>query len=80
MSETTNNWSNKETPPDEVNVKQNVFSVDVLVYFIELDEHTIGWFEYSTMKWLFLSDQDYRGLKFKWRYFRDEIDKYKFQK
>ena len=75
MVEDIEHWTDRQTPPDVVNVKQNVFSVDVLVYFDKLEEHTIGWFEYSTEKWLFLSQQDYDGQNFKWRYFRDEVDK-----
>lgn len=73
-------WQKNSEFPDELHPAQNNFSVDVLVYFECLDEHTIGWFDFKGMQWLFLSNQDYSGRKFQWRYFIDEIDKIKFKK
>lgn len=61
--------------PEEINRAQSRFSVDVLVYLPCLDEHTVGWFDFNTMKWLFLSNQDYRGRRFVWRYFDNILDK-----
>ncbi len=72
-------WQENSDFPDVLNDAQNGFSVDVLVYFPCLDEHTMGWFDFKGMCWLFLSNQDYNGRKFKWRYFIDEIDKSNFE-
>jgi hypothetical protein len=79
VSESTNHWSTNQDVPEVVNTKQSVFSVDVLVYFKQLDEHTIGFYEYSTGRWLFLSKQDYQEKEFEWRYFRNETDKNNFE-
>lgn len=73
------NWNLKKEFPDELNPAQNSFSVDVLVYFPKLDEHTIGWFDFNSMCWLFLSNQDYSDYNFKWRYFVSEVDKTNFK-
>lgn len=72
-------WQENADFPEELHLAQNNFSVDVLVYFPCLDEHTVGWFDFKGMCWLFLSNQDYNGRKFKWRYFIDEIDKSNFE-
>lgn len=72
-------WEENSDFPEELNQAQNNFSVDVLIYFECLDEHTIGWFDFKGWCWLFLSNQDYSKRKFKWRYFQDEIDKSKFE-
>lgn len=61
--------------PDEINSGQSRFSVDVLVYFPCLDEHSIGWYDFIACKWLFLSNQDYSKRDFYWRYLIDELDK-----
>ena len=39
-------WTGNETFPCDLG--ENGFSVDVLVYFPKIDEHSIGWFEYSS--------------------------------
>lgn len=78
MNKENLDWSTNEDFPSVLNPAQNGFSVDVLIYFECLDEHTVGWFEYSTMCWRFLRKQDYSGRKFHWRHFIDEIDKNKF--
>ena len=68
-------WVKSNETPGELSEAQNGFSIDVLVYFESLEEHTIAWYDYNQMKWLFLSNQNYTKQKFKWRYFQDEIDK-----
>ena len=65
----------KSEHPDEINIAQSRFSVDVLVYFPCLDEHTIGWYDYIGNKWLFLSNQDYTDRPFVWRYLTNELDR-----
>jgi len=73
MQKNAEKWESKTEFPDELNPAQNQFSVDVLVYFPTLDEHTVGWFDFNKMKWQFLSNQQYGKRGFKWRYF-DEGD------
>lgn len=80
MRENNIEWHVSSDFPSELNEAQNNNSVDVLIYFECLDEHTIGWFNFRQMRWLFLSNQDYNGRRFKWRYFLDDIDKSYFKK
>ena len=68
----TNNFSSKDEIPEVLG--ENGFSIDVLVYFPKLDEHSIGWFQYSSGTWFFLSNQDYKNELFFWRYFENTID------
>ncbi len=72
-------WLGRRRIPEELNKAQNQFSVDVLIYFPFLDEHTIGWFDFTKMKWRFLANQDYKNHYFIWRYFENETDKLKFK-
>jgi len=72
-------WNDNKDFPDELSEAQNGFSVDVLVYFPCLDEHTVAWYDFGQFEWQFLRKQDYTGRNFKWRYFINEIDKINFK-
>jgi len=65
-------WMNQDDFPEELG--QNGFSIDVLVYAEGIDEHQVGWFQYSTRKWHFLCNEQHID-KFQWRYFNELIDK-----
>lgn len=65
-------WNNPEEFPDRIG--QNGFSIDVIVYFPDLAEHSIAWFDYKNQKWYFLRNQDYNGYSFQWRYFCSKND------
>lgn len=62
-------------PPEEISESQRGFSVDVLIYSPDIEEHTIGWFNYNTNEWLFLC-REANFKHFKWRYFTDKHDKF----
>ena len=64
-------YSHKEFP-SELNFAQNRFSVDVLIHNKKKEQHTIGWFDFKEMKWLFLC-REVQG-SFFWRYLNKEID------
>lgn len=66
-------WNDKSEFPGELG--QNGFSVDVLVHDTRADEHTVGFYDFKIMTWRFLSNEEIK--RFKWRYFQDEIDKFK---
>lgn len=66
-------WTTSTEFPDELNPSGNGFSVDVLIYDIISEEHTIGWFDFEIMTWRFLSNENIQ--KFFWRYLSQEIDK-----
>lgn len=66
-------WISHTEFPDELSKAGNGLSVDVLVYSKKSDDHTVGWFNFESMSWVFLCRQA-QG-KFKWRYFNDKIDK-----
>lgn len=66
-------WNESTEFPDELSKAENGFSVDVLVYSKKSDEHTVGWFNYNSMSWVFLCRQALG--KFKWRYFDLKNDK-----
>ena len=68
-------WNDQTEFPGELNKSQNGFSVDVLIYSEKTDEHTVGWYDFKTMTWRFLSNEEIK--KFYWRYFIDKTDKYK---
>lgn len=65
-------WNNQKDFPEELNPAQNNFSVDVLIFNIRTNEHTIGWFDFNTMTWRFLSNESQS--EFCWRYFENNID------
>jgi len=67
-------FDDKNQYPSEINPNNGRFSVDVFIDIPCLDEHTIGWFDYLEMKWLFLSNQDYSNTEFYWRYFNEKTD------
>lgn len=67
-------WFKSADYPDELSKAQNGFSVDVLAYNKRTDENTIAWFDYNKMRWLFLSNEDFKP--FKWRYINPETDKF----
>ena len=66
-------FNNPHDFPDKIG--ENGFSIDVLIYCKKLDIHTIGWYEYKNSKWHFLCCEQHI-VKFKWRYFNNQIDKY----
>jgi hypothetical protein len=68
-------WIESTEFPEVLNPANNGLSVDVLVYCKKTDEHTIGWFNFNTMTWNFLCRESVG--KFKWRYFQNNIDKWK---
>ena len=69
-------WNDETDKPSNLNNAHNGFTVDVLVYAYEIDEHTIGWYDWNNHKWHFLCNEQHID-KFKWRYFINEIDKIK---
>jgi len=73
-------WNDPKIIPEEINKNSNgTHSIDVLCYFYDDDEHSIGWFNYIDLKWFFLCNQDYSNQNFKWRYFQNEIDKINYE-
>jgi len=65
-------WFKPDEFPEEIG--QNGFSVDVHVYIKNTNEYQVAWFEYSTMKWHFLCNEQHIE-DFEWRYFNNLIDK-----
>ena len=53
---------------------QNGFSVDVLIHDTNADEHSVGWYDWKTNVWVFLSNEQIDV--FKWRYFNELIDNF----
>lgn len=77
FDESTIEWNDQSEFPGEINGTSS-FSIDVLVYSEAVDEHTVGFYDYKVMTWRFLCNETIKT--FKWRYFQDEIDKYKIKK
>lgn len=68
-------WNLPSEFPDELSEGNQNFSTDVFVYSERTGEHTVGWYDWKVMTWRFLCREPFP--EFKWRYFIDEIDKYK---
>lgn len=68
-------WNESKEFPKVLSNANNGFSVDVLVYSKKSDEHTVGWFNFNKMTWNFLCRENVG--KFKWRYFDENLDKWK---
>lgn len=68
-------WTDSSEFPEELSPANNNFSVDVLIYNSQTDEHTVGWFDFKIMTWQFLCRESQKA--FKWRYFINQIDKFK---
>lgn len=60
--------------PDVVNESQNGFSVDVLIYSKKMDLHTVGFFHFNELRWVFMNNEIIT--EFKWRYFAENTDYY----
>lgn len=71
-------WNDQTEFPGELNKAHNGFSVDVHIHDTSADEISVGWYDWKKNDWKFLSNEQIK--KFKWRYFQDEIDKYKSKK
>ena len=67
-------WIDSTEFPDVLSAANNGNSVDVLIHNTVADEHTVGWFNFNQMRWLFLSNESIK--KFKWRYFIDKYYRY----
>ena len=67
-------WIDSTEFPEVLSAANNGNSVDVLIHNTVTDEHTVGWFNFNQMRWLFLSNESIK--KFKWRYFIDKYDRY----
>jgi hypothetical protein len=65
-------WNESTDFPEELSKAENGLSVDVLIYSISMDQHTVGWFDFVTMTWRFLCREPQDD--FKWRYFNKKTD------
>lgn len=74
MDEEGEIWNESKDFPSELSPAGNSFSVDVLIYNKRTDEHSIGWFNFKTMSWLFLCRESQKD--FKWRYLQYKNDKF----
>lgn len=68
-----NSFNSHKDFPSELNYAQSRFSVDVLIWNEQKQQHTVGWYDFQLMKWCFLC-REVQG-EFEWRYYDDEIDK-----
>lgn len=69
-------WYGCKEWPDVISDSNRGCSIDVLIHDPKTDEHTVGWFNFGTFKWLFLRNENVNR-RFKWRYFVDKYDRYK---
>lgn len=65
-------WELSTEFPGELNQDGQGHSVDVLIYNLDTQEHTIGWYDFNIMSWKFLNNEG--QLNFKWRYFIENLD------
>lgn len=64
---------NKSTEfPGELSKAENGFSVDVLIFSVSMNQHTVGWFDWNAMTWRFLCREPQGD--FEWRYFNKQTD------
>jgi len=69
MKNTLKDW------PDIRDGTRGLRSIDVLIYIKKIDQHFIGWFDFSEMKWKTDSGEIlYKG--FRWRKLDLKTDKY----
>lgn len=61
-------WAASDVWPDVISESNTGCSIDVLIHDPKTDEHTVGWFNFNTMSWMFLSNEDVNP-RFMWRYF-----------
>lgn len=64
-----NSWIHETEHPDVLNPSGCGFSVDVLAYSKRLNIHSIAWFDFAKMEWIFLANEHVR--EFQWRYFTE---------
>lgn len=68
-------WYEATDLPDLVSKGESSISVDVLIHSPDADEHQIGWYNYKTMRWQFLCNENVAH-NFRWRYFTNKHDRY----
>lgn len=74
MSDNLDPWHSQKDFPEVISDSNRGSSIDVLVYSKDVEEHTVGWFDFNKMTWMFLCREAVG--RFKWRYFEDVTDKY----